>query len=498
MADDTEDLTPFMEHGADYVAAKGAAGAFDPATYGPKQDVKQLPAWMRDATIAPPGVVDALNDAPTDGSKSGSSKFDDILNFMREQQQQTQAEGRATLDEEKRGIRSGIEEIDKQRRSLMATPYPTPQRAPTPPRVDAQAGMQWAQAAALLGAMAGGFVRRGSTDALTAFAAANKGFAQGNQQAFENATAEWKLQAEQVKDDNQARLDQYNAIIKQKGKNIDLILGELKLAAQAWNDEMMFNAANSKQTQMIGAMLQKEQEHQDMMEYRFGNQDLANRKLQAQLKAGVIGGRGNAGQLLNKWVQEESEKGHVPTEAEMQKKMAQINASLSYGSSAGRYSSRVEQAANEAEAMIPQAIETSRAVPRGTIVQLNKLVQSWKQGTSDPALNDFLFANWSVVNEYARALNPTGTPHTWDKIEMEQLGILATTTSQQAYEGQLRRMWKEIQAARAGTAKTLSAPPSDVDQNAPFPGDTMAPPKSGQGGGSNVDPWNDITDFKVH
>ncbi|HYP63150.1 MAG TPA: hypothetical protein VEQ16_04645, partial [Acidocella sp.] len=77
MADDTEDLTPFMEHGADYVAAKGAAGAFDPATYGPKQDVKQLPAWMRDATIAPPGVVDALNDAPTDGSKSGSGKFDD-------------------------------------------------------------------------------------------------------------------------------------------------------------------------------------------------------------------------------------------------------------------------------------------------------------------------------------------------------------------------------------------------------------------------------------
>ena len=269
MADDTEDLTPLMDSGASYVAGKGAAGAFDPKTYlGPKKI--DVPDWLSNAAGVPPAAVDALNDAPDPDVKGGDKSFQNIIKMIEERQGKFEKEGRDILEQEKRGTRSLVESMDEERRRMNAVPIPQAQKIPKPPSANemAQGGMQWTTAMALLAGMGGAFVRRGSTAALTAFAAANQGFVKGRQQDFDNHVTEWKLTSQQVLQDNQDRLDQYNAIMKKSKGNVDLMLGEFKAAASAWGDEMAFNMANSKNVMGLGAMLQREMEHQETAKLR--------------------------------------------------------------------------------------------------------------------------------------------------------------------------------------------------------------------------------------
>jgi hypothetical protein len=309
------------------------------------------------------------------------------------------------------------------------------------------------------------------------------------------------MQAEQVKEDNQARLDQYNAIINQKGKNIDLILGELKLAAQAWNDEMMFNAANSKQTQMIGAMLQKEQEHQDMMEYRFGNQDLANRKLQAQLDAGALGGgRGQIGIMLNKWVAAQSAAGHPPTYEEQERKLLQLNAEMREASNVGNYSAKVETAAIDAQNIIKNVLRASEAVPRGDLVAINSLAQAVAYQGSDPALIALRTHLNALRSVYVRVMNPTSNATEGPRVETHINGLFEAALGPGGLQSQVQAIEQEIESQRSATKQMRDQLGSDAEIPS---GESMferalrdahAPNRlQDQQGGANVDPYEGIT-----
>jgi hypothetical protein len=462
-----------------------SAGEFDQTSFGPKQDVKPLPDWLRDATKVPPQAAAALEDADASGSRTGSKKLDQIIDDLRQRQGELSKEGRGILEEEKRGIRSGVGAIDAARQRIENTPIPQMQRAPRPPQFDAQAGMQWASAAALLGAMAGGFVRRGSTAALTAFAAANKGYAQGNQQAFENATAEWKMQSQQVKEDNQDRIDQYKMIISREGKNVDLMLGEIKLAAKAWDDSMMANAADRKDAQLVASLLEKQIEHQEGYKFKQEAQDLATRKFQAQLNGAALGGRGGVvGMMLNKWIQEQNDAGTPPTEEQIQKKYKQVITEQSGGRAAGTYGTRVDINVRNAATSIDAAIKSSANVPRSNFVPLNRLIQEGKVMTSDPALKTFAVNNLQIAEAWAKAMNVTGVMRESDRdlalsmINTTQ-GPAAYAASLNALRGILLREQKMIQEEKEG---------------APMPDIPVAPETpQGQVGGSNVDPYEGIT-----
>ena len=151
-----------------------------------------------------------------------------------------------------------------------------------------------------------------------------------------------------------------------------------------------------------------------------------------------------------------NEKGMTEEEAasHVTDQVAKFQGTKAYQSTAGRYGARVETATNEVEQLVPQALETSKALPRGKFVPVNKLLQAYQQGTSDPAYNDFAIANFSLINAYTRAMNPTGTPHVNDRLEQHAQGILSTATSPQAYEVQVRRLWKEVQASKQAIAET--------------------------------------------
>jgi hypothetical protein len=179
----------------------------------------------------------------------------------------------------------------------------------------------------------------------------------------------------------------------------------------------------------------------------------------------------------------QQQNGRDPTAEEITKFSSNYAREQSYGRTAGGQGARVENAANEVVQLIPQALEASRTVPRGKWVPFNQLVQKWDQGSSDPAYNDFMMANFSLLNAYTRAMNPQGVPRIQERLEQHALGVLSTATDEKSYEVQIRRLWKEVQASKTATAETAKGvTPGNI--NAPVPGlDTPAATATKLGGG---------------
>jgi|SRR5215468_6343752 len=152
-----------------------------------------------------------------------------------------------------------------------------------------------------------------------------------------------------------------------------------------------------------------------------------------------------------------------------------------YQRSAGTYGARVEAASNEVDQLMPQALEASRSLPRGSWVPVNKLIQQFEAGTSDPNYYDFAFANWSLVNAYTRAINPTGVPRLDDK--KHALELMSIATDQKSYERVLERMAKEVAASKKAISQTrestggkpLSSGKKTEDRVPPAAGPTLAP-----------------------
>lgn len=105
----------------------------------------------------------------------------------------------------------------------------------------------------------------------------------------------------------------------------------------------------------------------------------------------------------------------------------------------------------EAEGAIQQGLEVSKNVPRTKFVPINKLVQMAEGNISDPDLLEFRAANLAIINTYARAISPTGTPTVHDK--EEAMKVVSEATSPEAYERVMRRMLKEIAIAHAAPAQ---------------------------------------------
>lgn len=107
--------------------------------------------------------------------------------------------------------------------------------------------------------------------------------------------------------------------------------------------------------------------------------------------------------------------------------------------------------ATEAQGAIELGRTASAAVPRTNWVPVNKAIQAYQSGTSDPALAKFGAANLAIINTYARAISPTGVPTVNDKVHAEHL--LSTATGPQAYNAVLDQMNEEIKIAHAAPSK---------------------------------------------
>ena len=152
---------------------------------------------------------------------------------------------------------------------------------------------------------------------------------------------------------------------------------------------------------------------------------------------------------------------------------------------AGTRMAGVEIAGNEAYTMIDLARTASHAVDRSNFMPLAKAENLIQTNRGNPELAKFVAATTSLVNAYARAVSPSGTPTVADK--EHAYAMLNTAQSTQAYDAVLDQLKAEIEAAKAAPRtvrkdlRDAIAPPSSTP---PASGPAAAPPpgKFGAGG----------------
>lgn len=105
----------------------------------------------------------------------------------------------------------------------------------------------------------------------------------------------------------------------------------------------------------------------------------------------------------------------------------------------------------EASGAIKLGLEASEKVPRTNWVPVNKAIQAYQAGTSDPYLKAFGAANLTIVNTYARAINPTGNGNVHDKVEAASK-LLNEADGPEAYKAVAAQMQREIDLAHKSPA----------------------------------------------
>lgn len=112
---------------------------------------------------------------------------------------------------------------------------------------------------------------------------------------------------------------------------------------------------------------------------------------------------------------------------------------------------RMTAAGIEASGAIKLGLEASEKVPRTNWVPVNKAIQAYQAGTSDPYLKAFGAANLTIVNTYARAINPTGNGNVHDKVEAATK-LLNEADGPEAYKAVAAQMQREIDLAHKSPA----------------------------------------------
>lgn len=111
---------------------------------------------------------------------------------------------------------------------------------------------------------------------------------------------------------------------------------------------------------------------------------------------------------------------------------------------------RMSSAGIEAQGAIKLGKQASDLVPRTSWVPVNKAIQAYQSNTSDPNLKRFGAANLTIINTYARAINPNGVGTVADKEHASEM--LKTADGPEAYNAVLDQLNKEIEMAHKSPA----------------------------------------------
>lgn len=175
---------------------------------------------------------------------------------------------------------------------------------------------------------------------------------------------------------------------------------------------------------------------------------LADRVLAGDTKALVGLGRGaqggeNLAKIQGLVAQKARAQGIDPTD--IQQRAADAAGLGAQARSLGTSAGRMAAAAYEAQGAIQLGLDASASVPRTSFVPLNRAMQMVQANTGDPALKQFVAANNTIINTFARAISPTGSPTVSDKEHAREM--LSTADSPEAYAAVLQQMQKEIDMA---------------------------------------------------
>ena len=149
----------------------------------------------------------------------------------------------------------------------------------------------------------------------------------------------------------------------------------------------------------------------------------------------------------------------------------------------GGKQANIEMAATEFKQVVPIVQEASRAVSRTNYPALNKIIQAGEEQTGDPRIVAFGSGVNTLVNLYARAISPSGTPTVSDKEHARD--ILSKAWSQGQFDSAVSMMQKEIDAALNSPEKVrdeMRKRFTGKSQTEPAPAKSNDQPKGAEGG----------------
>lgn len=121
----------------------------------------------------------------------------------------------------------------------------------------------------------------------------------------------------------------------------------------------------------------------------------------------------------------------------------------------GTRTANIEMAATEAGSLAKLALDASEKLPRTGLKSLNDVLQAGQKATASPELRAFVAANTSLINAYARAINPQGVGTVADKEHAREM--MDTAFSKGDYSAGVNQLLKEIDAARKSPGQVKSS-----------------------------------------
>lgn len=147
------------------------------------------------------------------------------------------------------------------------------------------------------------------------------------------------------------------------------------------------------------------------------------------------------------------EMGMKPAEVAM--RMAEFSGLAASQRTLGNRSANIELAATEFKQVLPIVVAASNAVSRTQYPDLNKIIQAYEEKIGDPNIVRFGGGINTLINLYARAINPTGVPTVSDKDHARE--ILQKAWAQGQFNAAVDMMRQEIDAALASPEKVRDA-----------------------------------------
>lgn len=140
----------------------------------------------------------------------------------------------------------------------------------------------------------------------------------------------------------------------------------------------------------------------------------------------------------------------------------------------GTRTAQAGMAVNEADQFADIASQASQQVPRSQFVPANKALNAYETNTGDPKIVAFGAATNSLINAYARAVSPSGTPTVSDKEHAREM--LNTAQTPEQYQAVITMMKREMAAAQQSPGKVRSEFREAVTRGKPM---ANPPPPSG-------------------
>lgn len=171
--------------------------------------------------------------------------------------------------------------------SADAPKAPQLQAAPESPKLkeeQAHNAQEFLASAILIGGIAGALSRSHVTTALNAFGATIKGYREGQIQAGQEAFEEFKSASEAVKANNAAMQTEYQNALADRKMGIDQQMAQVQLIATQYHDQLMAQAAGSKNYLLVAQLMERQAEATEKFNIAYDKLDQQHSEFDQKIK----------------------------------------------------------------------------------------------------------------------------------------------------------------------------------------------------------------------